>query len=216
VILSAGGSTTKADLRSVIVRRSLIDGTVLEQRVDLYSPLVRGDSLPNFRLQGGDTVIVSRLETGTEQGYDRTLVARTTLVQPSINVRVLVPLEPSGRALRNLTLPNGSRFLDVVASLPPGNKLLYKDEITLMRFDPVKGGIITQTLNPEDVVNGNIAVNIPLQEGDAIIVSRTLLGQVFSAIRVLTQPIRDVFGFANFFSNAFGFGNNNNNNNFRF
>ena len=218
VLLAAGGSTSKADLRSVIVRRSLVDGTILEEKVDLYTPLIRGESLPDFRLQGGDTVIVSRLQPGQDQGYDRQLLARTSLTQPAITVRVLVPLQPYGVALRNLSLPNGSTFLDVIASLPPGNRLLTKiDEIALLRFDPDKGGIITQTLSPIAAAKGEIAQNVPLQDDDVIVVSRTLLGGVFALINTLTEPLSTIVNFVNFFYRVpayFNFGNYNYNTTF--
>jgi polysaccharide export outer membrane protein len=143
-------------------------------------------------------VIVSRLSLGTERGYDRQLIARTTLTQPTITIRLLVPVQPSGVALRNITLPNGSTFLDIVASFPVTDSLRIKtNDVALLRFDPDKGGIVTQSLNPRRAVRGDIAQNIPLRDQDVIIVSRTLLGRVFAAFNVLTQPIRDVFGFTN-------------------
>ncbi len=108
VLLAAGGGTPRADLRSIVVRRVLVDGTVLEEKLDLYTPLIKGERLPDLRLQGGDAVIVSKLEVGQETGYNGTLVARTTLAQQNITIRVLAPLVPSGIALRNVSIPNGS------------------------------------------------------------------------------------------------------------
>lgn len=204
VLLSAGGSTTEADLRSIVVRRTLVDGTIIEENVDLYTPLISGTSLPSFRLQGGDTVIVSKLEIGQDQDYDRSLIARTTLTQSVITVRVLAPRIPSGVALRSLRLPNGSNFLDVVASLPISDRLrINVKEIALVRFDPEKGRVVTQSLSPKAAINGEIAQNIPLEDQDVIVVSRTLLGEVLAGINILTQPIRDIFGLTNFFERTF-------------
>ncbi|MEM8778159.1 MAG: polysaccharide biosynthesis/export family protein, partial [Cyanobacteria bacterium P01_G01_bin.49] len=151
VITGVGGSTPQADLRSVIVRRPLVDGTILEERVDLYTPLIQGKRLPEFRLQGGDTIILSRLEVG-EQNYDQTLIAQTNLAQPTITIRVLIPTSPVGLAVRNLSLPNGSTFLDAVASLPPNIPLVTKEEVTLLRFDQEQGKVVSQGLNPIDTV----------------------------------------------------------------
>lgn len=213
VILSAGGATPKANLRSIVVRRPLHDGTVIEETVDLYTPLLKGEKVPNFRLQGGDTVIVSKLEFGQDQGYDRNLLARTNLVQPTITVRILTPNNNNsgggGIALRNINVPSSSTFLDVVASLPNSDTLRVNlDEVALLRFDPEKGRIVTQELSPEGAIEGDLAQNIPLRDQDVIIVSRTLIGKVLSAFRTLTQPVRDVFGFSSFFLNLpdrFGF-----------
>jgi polysaccharide export outer membrane protein len=222
VITGAGGSTARADLRSVIVRRPLVDGTVLEQKVDLYSPLLKGKSAPDFRLQGGDTVILTRLEVGQEKDYDRYLVSRTSLTQQTMTVRVLVPLLPSGTALRNINLPSGSTFLDVIASLPTTDRLRINiTEVSLLRFDQEKRGVVTQTVNPQAAIRGDISQNFPLEDQDVIIVSRTLLGKVFAAFNIITQPVRDLRSFTNtitdfadgdFFDNG---GNNNRNRNNR-
>ncbi|NJL83026.1 MAG: hypothetical protein HC890_08830 [Chloroflexaceae bacterium] len=192
---SAGGSTAEADLRNIIVRRPLIDGTVLERSFNLYTPLQNGDSPPSISLQGGDTVIVRRLEVGTEQDYDRFLVSRTTLAQQQIIVRVVVPAG-TGTALRNLTLPNGSTFLDVVASLPADDGLfLNRDDVALLRFDPERGQIVNQSLDADKAIKGDIAQDVPLRDGDAIVVSRTLIGKIFNVIRIVTRPIVDIFSF---------------------
>lgn len=207
VLLAAGGGSPNADLRAIIIRRPLLDGTVLEEKIDLYTPLIKGVSLPDVPLRGGDTVIVSRLEVGKDKDYDRYFISRTTLTQQSITVRVLVPVEPSGVALRNLQLPSSSTLLDALASLPPEDGLRIRNEIALMRFDPERGGVVTQELDRSAAIkDGNIAQNVPLQDEDVIIVSRTLFGKILSAFRVLTQPIRDLSGFTNFFrGNRFGF-----------
>ncbi|MDJ0729866.1 MAG: polysaccharide biosynthesis/export family protein [Crocosphaera sp.] len=222
VITGVGGSTPQADLRSIVIRRPLVDGTVLEERVDLYTPLIEGTRLPEFRLQGGDTVIVSKLDP-TQKNYDRTLISKTNLAQPTIIVRVLVPTNPIGLAVRNLALPNGSTFLDAVATLPPNIPLITKEEVTLLRFDPEQGKVVTQGLNPiKTVENLDVTQYVTLQNEDVIVVSRTLLGKVLAAFRVITQPIRDVLGLSNFIislpnNRLFnGGGGRGNNNNFRF
>ncbi|GCA73450.1 polysialic acid transport protein KpsD [Microcystis aeruginosa NIES-2520] len=198
VLLAAGGGTPRADLRSIVVRRVLVDGTVLEEKLDLYTPLIKGERLPDMRLQGGDAVIVSKLEVGQETGYNRTLVARTTLTQQNITVRVLAPLVPSGIALRNVSIPNGSTFLDVVASLPVSDRLrINVNQVSLLRFDSAKGGIVSQTLSPIAAVRGDISQNVPLEDQDVIIVTRTLLGEIFTAFNIITQPIRDISSFTN-------------------
>jgi polysaccharide export outer membrane protein len=198
VILAAGGGTPRADLRSILVRRVLVDGTVLEEKLDLYTPLIKGERLPDMRLQGGDAVIVSKLEVGQETGYNRTLVAKTTLAQQNITIRVLAPSIPSGISLRNVSIPNGSTFLDVVASLPVSDRLrINVNEVSLLRFDSVKGGIVSQTLSPIAAVRGDISQNVPLEDQDVIIVTRTLLGEIFAAFNIITQPIRDISSFTN-------------------
>ncbi|MGK7942234.1 MAG: polysaccharide biosynthesis/export family protein [Crocosphaera sp.] len=223
VIAGVGGSTPEADLRSIIIRRPLVDGTVLEERVDLYSPLISGTRLPEFRLQGGDTVIVSKLDP-RQKDYDRTLIGQTNLVEQTITVRVLTPINPIGLAIRTVTLRTGSTFLDLAANLPPTIPLVTKEEVTLLRFDPEQGRVVTQGLNPiKAAENLDVTQYVTLRNEDVIIVSRTLYGKFLAAFRVITQPIRDVLGLTNFVvglpNNSIfrgGSGNNNNNNNNRF
>ena len=201
---AAGGSTNDADLRSLTIRRSLVDGSVIERNIDLYTPLINSQALPDVRLQGGDTIIVNRLEIGADRDYDRSLIARTTLPQQTINVRIIAPVPNGGRALRNIALPNGSSFLDAIAALPPGDGILIKvEEVALMRFDREQGKVLTQTLNAKSALNGDLAQNVNLQDEDVIVVSRTFIGKVLNGFSVITRPIRDVLGFRTFFNFLF-------------
>ncbi len=207
VLQAAGGTTQYADLRSIVVRRTLVDGTVLEQNIDLYTPLLTGQAIPSTFLQGGDIILVSELKVGEDRDYDRYLVAKSTLPQQNITVRVLAPLRArggGGTRFGNLVLPNGSTFIDAISSLPALDNILIKGTVTLLRFDPEQKKIISQQLNARDVIRkGDISQNILLQDEDVIIVSRNLLGKVFNAFDQLTQPIRSVFGFRNFFEDVF-------------
>ena len=138
------------------------------------------------------------MKVGEDRDYDRNLVARSTLPQQVITVRVLLP-SGTGTALRNLSLPNGSTFIDAVASLPPDDNLLVDEDITLLRFDPEIRGVTSQKLDSRKVVKGDLSQNVPLQDQDVIVVSRTLLGKVFNTFNVITQPIRSFIGFSRFF-----------------
>lgn len=204
IIQIAGGTTDRADLRQVIIRRTLFDGSVIEETVDLYTPLIAGNPVPKLPLQGGDAIIISKLEIGEDQGYDRVLVSQSNLPQPEITVRLLAPVQPSGQTLQNLVVPNGSNILDIVAAVPLADILRVDTrDVTLLRFDPETGRVIKQSINIRAILNGDLSYVAPLQDGDVVVVGRTLLGQVFAAFNVLTQPIRDVRSFSNFFDGNF-------------
>ncbi|EAM53016.1 hypothetical protein [Crocosphaera watsonii] len=71
--------------------------------------------------------------------------------------------------------------------------------MTLLRFDREQGKVVRQGLNPiKTVENLDVTQYVTLQNEDVIVVSRTLLGKVLAAFRIITQPIRDVLGFSNF------------------
>ena len=115
-LFSAGGTTMLADLRAVQVRRRLIDGSVISQSIDLFTPLQNGGDIPSLRLQDGDAIIVPKREVATDAGYDRTLVSRSTLAQPQIRVRVL---SYANGGIGTIQLANGSTFLDALTAINP-------------------------------------------------------------------------------------------------
>lgn len=217
-ILQAGGTTLRADLRNVRVRRTLVDGTIVEERVDLYTPLLNSTELPDVPLQDGDAVIISELEAGSDFGYDRSLVGKSTLAQQAITVRIF---SHPNNALTTTPLPNGSRLIDVLNGVPVNVADLK--EITLIRFDRERGEVIQRELNGKDAIFGDRSQNILLQDEDVVVLNRDWLNQINYVFTSYTQPIQDFLGFVLFFrslqrdtGNIFfggGSGGNNNNNN---
>lgn len=203
-LLSAGGTTNSADLRSVLVQRRLPDGQLLERNVDLFTPLKDGQEIPNVALQDGDVILVSRLDPAALDEYDRELVSRSTLATPTITVRFLnygsgsLGGSTTG-VLTALELPNGSRFADALvrASLNPDTSNL--GEVALVRFDEAAGRAMTMTLDGGAAFRGIPSENPPLQQNDVIVVNRTLLAKLTYALNTFTQPFRDVLGFLLFF-----------------
>jgi polysaccharide biosynthesis/export protein len=201
-LLAAGGVTSEADLRTVVVRRrSLVDNSFVEQQIDLFTPLQNGTSLPALRLQDGDAVIVSKLEVGRTNDYDRSLVARSTIAQPQINIRVLS--YPNGR-IGNVTLPNGSTFMDALTAIAPSPDNSRLREIALIRYDPKQGKAVTQKLDARRAIMGDISQNVPLQNDDVIVVGRNLIGRVTYALGLITQPFASILNFRSFFNNLSG------------
>jgi polysaccharide export outer membrane protein len=169
---------------------------MIEQQFDLFTPLQNGTGLPELRLQDGDAVVVPRLEVGTTADYDRTLVARSSIAQPQITIRVL---SYPGGGIGNLTLPNGSTFVDALSAiaLSPNNANLRR--IALIRFDPEQGKAVTQQLDGKSALMGDVSQNVPLQNNDVIVVGRNLVARITYALGSFTQPFRDILGFLLFF-----------------
>ncbi|WP_071190694.1 polysaccharide biosynthesis/export family protein [Trichormus sp. NMC-1] len=196
----AGGSTLTADLRQVVIRRKLTDGSIVSQNINLYAALQNGGSLPNLRLQDGDAIIILRRELGTDDGYDRKLVARSNLAIPQIKIRVL---NYAAGGIATQSLPNGSTFLDVLGSVPLNTANLR--DIALVRFDPEKGKAVTQKLDAKKALGGDASQNVALQDNDVIVVGRNLVGKLTNLLSTLTQPYFNVQSFIRFFEN-FGSG----------
>ncbi len=219
-IIAAGGSTLTADLRHVIICRPTIDGRVIQETVDLYTPLKEATAIPDVSLANGDSVIVPKLSTEDLARYDRDLIAKSTLVSPQITVRIL---SNAAGAIGAVPLRNGSRFVDVLTNVPL--QLAKLDEITLIRFDPEVGRAVTYQLNGKKALEGDPENNLLLQNNDVVVIDRNLVTQIAYVLNTFTQPFRDILGFLLFFQQIsdsaeelFGpsnenNGNNNNNNN---
>ncbi|MBD2450876.1 polysaccharide biosynthesis/export family protein [Nostoc sp. FACHB-152] len=193
-LLIAGGSTMNADLRQVQVRRKLMDGSVISQNIDLYAALQNGGTVPNLRLQDGDAVIVPRREVGNDDGYDRNLIARSSLAVPQIRVRVL---NYAAGGLVTQTLPNGSSFVDALGGINLDTANLR--DIALVRFDQEKGRAVTQKLDAKKALSGDISQNVPLQDNDVIVVGRNLITRITNIFSTVTRPFFDVQSFLRFF-----------------
>jgi len=203
-LAAAGGTTSQANLRAVRIRRVAPNGVAAERRVDLYTPLRNATALPNIRLEDGDTVIVPVLTPAERATYDTTLVARSTLAQPQINIRVLnysnsLGGSRSSRAIANVVLPNGSDFVDALVAISPNPDTANFRDIALIRYDPDQGRAVTQELNGRRALRGDTAENPVLQNNDVIVVGRNFISRITYTLNTVTQPFRDVLGFLLFF-----------------
>lgn len=196
---AAGGTSNTADLRTIIVRRRAADNSIIEQQIDLFTPLQNASALPDVRLRDGDAVVVLRLEVGTTRDYDPSLAARSTLAQQQITIRVLS--YPQGR-IGNLNLANGSTFVDALSSLAPSLDTANLRQIALIRFDPERGEVVTQRIDGRSALMGDASQNVPLQNEDVIVVGRSLIGRIEYALGLVTRPFRDFLDFRRFFQDV--------------
>jgi polysaccharide biosynthesis/export protein len=196
-ILVAGGTRVTANLRQVLVRRTLIDGSTVEETVDLFTPLLAGTPLPDFRLEDGDVVVVPTLDLTDQAEYDRQLVARSTLAQQQIRVRILSYPAGGGGSFNIVNLPNTSTLLDALQGVPLGQADL--DSVAVIRFDEQLGRAITQEFDAKAAMRGDPTQNISLQDNDVIVVNRNTIAKVSYILNTVTQPFRDVLGFLLFF-----------------
>lgn len=207
-LLLAGGATSTADLRNLVVQRRIGDQYV-EETVDLFTPLKRGAALPDLRLEDGDVLVVNRLDPSDLQDYDRNLVARSTLAQPQITVRFINysgDLGEGGRGgstLGALNVPNGSSFVDAVTQLRINPDRANIGEVGLIRFDPETGQAITLNLDARAAFFGDPTQNPQLEDNDVIVVGRNLLSRLTYVLNTVTQPFQDVLGFLLFVDGIF-------------
>ncbi|MBE9146619.1 polysaccharide export protein [Planktothrix mougeotii LEGE 06226] len=191
---ASGGARITSDLRSVLICRITVDGRLVEDIVDLYTPIKEATALPNVSLQNGDVIIIPKLKPDEKEGYDQRLIATSTLASPQIQVRILsYPINAVGAVV----LPNGSSFIDALNSVPLN--LADLQEIALIRYDPQTGKPTRQLLNGKNVLAGDATDNVLLQDNDVIVVNRNLVARVSYILTNFTQPFRDILGFLLFF-----------------
>ncbi len=193
-LLVAGGSLNSADLRAVEVRRTLSNGALASENVDLYSPLAEGTPLPNLRLEEGNVVAVPKLMDVDVANYNRNLIAKSTLAKPNIRVRLL---SYAAGGATTLSLPSGSTFRDAINGIPLNTANLRT--MALVRYDPDTGQAINQEINGKDALLGNPNSDLPLQDNDVVVIGRSTIAKISFALNTFTQPFRDVLGFLLFF-----------------
>ncbi len=196
VLLAAGGTTERGDLRAVKVRRTFTNGVIKDQEIDLYTPLKDGSAFPDLRLQDGDVIVIPALDPAKSGEYDRSIVARSTLVKPQLTIRLL---SYARGGLTEVPVPNGSKFVDALAKsgLNPDQANLAR--IAVVRFDAVQQKAITFEVDGKAALMGDPKQNIALQDSDVIVIGRNFVGRLTYALNVFTQPFRDVLGFTLFF-----------------
>lgn len=194
-LLISGGTTQQADLREVLVRRTLINGSVIVKKIDLFSPLKNFEPIPDLRLENGDVVIVPQLSPD-DRDYDRALIATSNLAEPQIRLKLL--RYPGG--ISNLTLPNGSSFIDALGAIGANPDISDIRNIALIRFEPEEGRTVTYILDGKSALLGDTDQNLLLRNHDVIAVGRTLISRISFALRTITQPFRDILGFLLFFN----------------
>ncbi len=196
VLLAAGGTTERGDLRAVKIRRTFTNGMVKDQEIDLYSPLKDGTAFPDLRLQDGDVIVIPPIDPTKTADYDRSIVARSTLVKPQLTIRIL---SYARGGLTEVPVPNGSKFVDALAKSGLNPDQANLSRIAVVRFDTVQQKAITFEVNGKDALMGDPKQNIALQDSDVIVIGRTFVGRLTYALNVFTQPFRDVLGFTLFF-----------------
>ncbi len=193
-LLAAGGASLTADLRRVLVRRKLSDGSVIEETIDLYTPLQNSTELPNIPLKDGDAVIIPTLQPGSDFGYDRDLVSKSTLSQQQITIRIFS--NPNNQ-LATTNLPNGSRLIDILNGIAVESADL--EAINLIRYDRDQQKVIKRELNGKEAMFGDASQNILLQDEDIIVIDRTWIDNINYMFEKYTLPIRSFLQFLLFF-----------------
>ena len=184
-IQKAGGITTTANLRRVVVQRRLpgAESRFKRTRVDLLALVRDGDQTQNPLLFDGDTI---RLERAPQEVSTASAeIAATTLAPKAISVNVIGEVKSPGA----LQVPARTPLMQAI--LAAGGVQTWRaktSKIELVRLN--RNGTVMRRTYPLDLSQGvSIAKNPPLVEGDTVIVNRSRYAVSTDAIGAVSQPL---------------------------
>ncbi|GAB4470242.1 MAG: polysaccharide biosynthesis/export family protein [Elainellaceae cyanobacterium] len=184
-LVAAGGITTHADLRQVLVRRSLPSGGTTTLTVNLWDGIWAEADANNPLLQDGDVVLVPQL--AADATLDRRQIARSSLAPATVRVRVVGEVTRPGEVL----VPPNSSLSSAVAIAGGPTEDARLSQVNFIRMND-QGQIERQEIDLR-----NLTDSYQVQEGDVIVVPKQtaasvadFAGRIFNPLGVLLR----VFG----------------------
>lgn len=204
VLLLAGGITPYADLRHIVIRRTIQNVAIQDEpakaetaagnqtelsldalsetnrsevKVDLWQVIQSGDLASDLRIYDGDEIIVPRVQNPTE---DQQILLTSTVAPAKVTVRVAGEVRNPGE----IEIAPIAGISGAVAAAGGPTDDARKDDIILLRMSP--GGQLEQKTFAFE------AASEPLINGDLILVdesSRGEVGNIFDFLGRLFLPI---------------------------
>jgi polysaccharide biosynthesis/export protein len=168
-LAAASGTTPTAELRSVRVRRTLPEGGVAEQVVDILTPLQTGISPPDLRLEDGDAIVVPYKQATPDRKSDQDLASRYSLAAGPTLIQVTVTGEVGKPGF--YTLPPGTGRIS--AALVAAGGVTGKADLRAVRVRRtlIDGRSIEEPIDLyTPLATARDLFDFPLATGDSIIV----------------------------------------------
>ncbi len=173
---AAGGVTQNADLRQIVLRRSLPGGNSITTTINFWDALGSEKAAQDLIVQDGDSIFVPRL--AADAAIDRRLIAKSTLAPNTVRVRVVGQVTRPGQ----IDAPPNSSISSAVAIAGGPTDDAKLSQVTLIRLNE-EGAVETQEL---DLRSFNDSYQI--QEGDVIIVPKTNISSILDFAFRLNDP----------------------------
>lgn len=186
-LLQAGGVTQNADIRRVVLRRSLPNGAVYETNINLWEAITNGNVLQNFALQDGDAVYVPQLADA--DAIDRRLLSRSSFAPDTVRVRVVGEVRQPGEVL---VPPDGSLSSAVAIAGGPTTDARLSEVVYVHRTE--SGEIERQIIDLR-----NLTDDYQIQEGDVVIVPKKNVSSVLDFAARLVGPLGLLLGIPGMF-----------------
>ncbi|WAL59171.1 polysaccharide biosynthesis/export family protein [Thermocoleostomius sinensis] len=196
-IQSAGGITSRADLRQIQIRRQQPDA---EQVIDinLWEMLQSGDLSKDIVLHGGDTIFIPTADTLTPA--DALQLGTASFAPDTVTVYVVGEVGSPGA----VNVPANTPLNQAILAAGGLNQLRAEsDSVKLVRLNP-DGTVSQQTVAVQFDQDVNEASNPTLQNNDVIVVGRSDLANFAATTELALGPfgriISSFLGILNIFN----------------
>jgi polysaccharide biosynthesis/export protein len=192
-IAKAGGITSDADLRSVMLQRRLPGeaGAYKRTRLNLLALILEGDQQQNPLLFDGDTI---RIEAAAEPVPEIIELSSTTLAPKQINVNVIGEVKSAGR----VSVPANTPLVQAV--LAAGGPIAWRanrGDVELVRIN--RNGTATREKFALNLSQGaSNSKNPPLRDGDTVVVNRSGLAVTSDALTAVIAPLSPILNILGF------------------
>ena len=192
-IQKAGGITSEADLRVVMLQRRLPGeaGAYKRTRLNLLALILEGDQQQNPLLFDGDTI---RVEKAAETVPEMIELSTTTLAPQQITVNVIGEVKGGGR----IQVPANTPLVQAVLSA--GGPIAWRanrGDVELVRIN--RNGTATRQKFALDLGQGaSNSKNPPLRDGDTVVVNRSGLAVTSDALTAVISPLSPILNILGF------------------
>ena len=193
----AGGITTEADIRRVLIRRRVRGGNEQTIMVNLWDLLQKGDATQDILLQEGDSVIIPT--AATVDLAEVSQLATSSFSPNAISINIVGEVIRPGALL---VRPSTSLHQALLTAGSFNQLRANKDKVELLRLNP-NGTVSRRTIEVDFGQGLNPDNNPTLRNNDVILVARSGYTRVGDSINSFLQPIAGVATGINAVSSVF-------------
>lgn len=174
---AAGGVTQYANIRNVTLERTASDGSKVSRSFDLWELLSTNTAPPDFILQDGDSIYITRLSAN--QTLDSRLVARSSLAPETIRVRVVGEVKRPGE----VQVPPDSTLSSAVAIAGGPTEDARMSTVAFIRLNE-QGQVEEQVVDLRDLTD-----SYQVQDGDVIVVPKQDVANILDFAGRVLGPV---------------------------
>lgn len=189
----AGGITSEADIRNVLIRRPTKSGTEHSIQVNLWDLLKTGDVNQDTIVQEGDTIVIP---TATDvDPAESTELADANFAPATIQVSVVGEVKTPG--LVNIP-PNTPMNQAILTAGGFNNARARRSTVELVRLNP--DGTVTKRSIQTNFEQGiNEQTNPRLRANDIVVVNRSGIARISDTVGTALSPLGGVLSILRFF-----------------